>query len=463
MSITFVDRAGELEFLESLWRKDSSFLPIYGRRRVGKTRLVKEFIADKPAVYYLARNSTYLDNLREFSRAVLERFPAPYLSDASFSSFVDVFRYLAEKGKLVVVIDEFPYLIQSDKRVLSEFQYIVDEIVRASNLHLLLVGSSVGMMEEHVLSQKSPLYGRRDGQIRLSPLSFFDSWKLLRVSAEEAIRIYGVTGGVPAYLGLFRSFDDVKRLAFDKRGFLYAEGDFLLSSELREPRTYKLILKAVAEGKRRFNEISSFTGIPRSNLFKYAEVLERLGFLRRETPVTASPKTKNTLYRIGDNYLAFYFRFVERYRDRIELESLDFWGEFLEDYNRHLGLVFEDIAKGLLIEMNRAGRLPLKFTKIGRWWRRGEEIDLVALDEREKKALFVEVKWKELREKEARGILRDLERKAKLVGLDGWERHYGLVAKSIEGKEELNEEGFLLWDLGALNGSNQTQRSEPSS
>ncbi|WP_258084301.1 ATP-binding protein [Thermococcus thermotolerans] len=448
MPITFVDRKKELGFLERLWGMDNSFLPVYGRRRVGKTRLIKEFIADKPAIYYLARNSTYLDNLRGFSRLVLERFSIPYLSEESFSSFGDVFRYLAERGKLVVVIDEFPYLIQSDKRVLSEFQYIVDEIVRASSLHLLLVGSSVGMMEEHVLSQKSPLYGRRDGQIKLSPLGFFDSWRLLGVGVEEAVRIYGITGGIPAYLELFKKFDDVKRLAFDKRGFLYAEGDFLLSSELREPRVYKLILKAIAEGKRRFNEISAFTGIPRSNLFKYVEVLERLGFLRRGIPVTASPKTKNTLYSIADNYLAFYFRFVERYKDWIELESLEFWGEFMEEYNHYLGGVFEDVANQFLIQLNKAGRLPFRFTKIGRWWRKGEEIDILALNEREKKALLVEVKWRELSEREARGILKDLERKAELVGLDEWEHHYGLVAKSVEGKEELREESVLIWDLG---------------
>ncbi|WP_456368538.1 AAA family ATPase, partial [Thermococcus sp.] len=195
MPITFIDRESELTFMEELWKRENSFLPIYGRRRVGKTRLVKEFIKDKPAVYYLSRNSTYLDNLRGFSDEVLKKFPSPYLTQDSFRSFADAFRYLSEKGKVVVVIDEFPYLIQSDKRVLSEFQYIVDEVVRASKLHLILVGSSVGMMEEYFLSQKSPLYGRRDGQIRLEPLDFFNSWKLLGVDAEEAVKIYGVTGG----------------------------------------------------------------------------------------------------------------------------------------------------------------------------------------------------------------------------------------------------------------------------
>lgn len=447
MPITFVDRESELSFMEELWERDNSFLPIYGRRRVGKTRLVKEFIKDKPAVYHLARNSTYLDNLRDFAGAVLERYPSPYLTPESFSSFADVFRYLSEKGKIVVVIDEFPYLIQSDKRVLSEFQYIVDEVVRASKLHLILVGSSVGMMEEHVLSQKSPLYGRRDGQIRLEPLDFFNSWRLLRVDLEEAVRIYGVTGGIPAYLILFSRFGDVKRLAFSKQGFLYAEGDFLLSSELREPKVYKLVLKAIAEGRTRFNEISTFTGIPRSNLFKYVEVLERLGFLKREKPITAPPKTKNTRYRISDKYIRFYFRFVERYRDEVELESLDFWEEFLEEYNAYLGGIFEDVARQFLVGLNRVGKLPFRLTKIGRWWHKNEEIDLVALNERERRALLVEVKWKDLSVREVRGVLKDLERKGELIGLDGWEKSYGIVAKKVEGKGRLRENGFFTWDL----------------
>ena len=447
MSITFVDRESELTFMDECWKKKNTFLPIYGRRRVGKTRLVKEFIRNKPAVYYLSRNSTYLDNLREFSREILKRYPSPFLNPSSFSRFSDVFRYLAENGKLVVVIDEFPYLIQSDRRILSEFQYIVDEILRNSELYLILVGSSVGMMEERVLSQKSPLYGRRDGQVRLDQLDFFSSWKLLRVDIEEAVRIYGMTGGVPAYLEIFDSFADVKSIAFSKHGFLYGEADFLLSSELREPRVYKLILKAIAEGKTRFNEISTYTGIPRPNLFKYVEVLEKLGFLRREIPVTARPKTKNTRYRIADNYLGFYFRFVERYRDEIELESLDFWDEFLRNYEMYLGSIFEDIAKQFLVELNKSGKLPFRFTKIGRWWHRNEEIDLLALNEREKKALLVEVKWKDLSEREARGILKSLERKSELVGLEGWEHFYGLVPKEVKNKETLRGEGWLLWDL----------------
>ncbi|WP_297463680.1 DUF234 domain-containing protein [Thermococcus sp.] len=150
---------------------------------------------------------------------------------------------------------------------------------------------------------------------------------------------------------------------------------------------------------------------------------------------------------MADNYIGFYFRFVERYRDEVELESLDFWGEFLEEYNAYLGGIFEDVARQFLIKLNKAGRLPFRFTKVGRWWRKGEEIDIVALNERERRALLVEIKWKDLSMRKARGVLKDLERKGELIGLEGWEKSYGLVARKVKGKERLGENGFLAWDL----------------
>ncbi|MBO8181152.1 MAG: DUF234 domain-containing protein, partial [Archaeoglobus sp.] len=151
---------------------------------------------------------------------------------------------------------------------------------------------------------------------------------------------------------------------------------------------------------------------------------------------------------IADPYFAFWFRYVHPNVDLIETGQGDFLVELvMENLSEYLGWVFENIAKDFLIKLNRAGKLPFRFTKIGRWWGKGGKIDLVALNERERKALLVEVKWKDLSEREARGILRDLERKSQLVGLDDWEKNYRLVAKSVEGKEELKNEGWLVWDL----------------
>jgi len=161
---------------------------------------------------------------------------------------------------------------------------------------------------------------------------------------------------------------------------------------------------------------------------------------------------RRSVYRISDALFNFWFRFVFPRRDEIEM-GFDVVEDIKEEFNEYLGLAFEGIAKQFLVRLNMDGKLPFRFTRIGRWWRKGEEIDLVALNERERKALFVEVKWKDLSEREARGILKDLERKAELVGLEEWEKHYGLVAKSVEGKEELKEEGYLAWDLGDFNRS----------
>ena len=168
--------------------------------------------------------------------------------------------------------------------------------------------------------------------------------------------------------------------------------------------------------------------------------------LKRELP--AGKKAKKGIYRFKDLYFAFWFRFVAPYFEEIESGfpegALE---EFEGEFNHYLGFAFEEIAKQFLIELNRASKLPFRFTKIGRWWHRGEEIDLVALNEREKKVLFVEVKWKELSEREARGVLKDLERKGELVGLEGWEESYGLVAKRVEGKVGLRRESWQVWDL----------------
>ena len=169
-----------------------------------------------------------------------------------------------------------------------------------------------------------------------------------------------------------------------------------------------------------------------------------MGYIGEKRPIVGKGRT---VYRINDNLFNFWFRFVLPRRDEIEM-GFDVVEEIKGEFNDYLGFIFEEVARQFLVSLNRAGKLPSRFTKIGRWWHRGEEIDLVALNEREKKALFLEVKWKSLSEREARGILKDLEKKSELVGLDRWEKWYGLVAKDIEGKEELRTEGYLAWDLG---------------
>ncbi|ASJ14023.1 ATP-binding protein [Thermococcus radiotolerans] len=440
--VKFVNRNEELKALrERLSSENFELIVIYGRRRVGKTRLVLEAVKDVPHVYYLAIEG---DNLRHFRETAERVFPEARYARGSWEALLHTLR-----GK-VIVIDEFPNLIKEDPRVLSEFQRVIDTDLSNSNTKLILLGSSVGMMTEKVLSYKSPLYGRRTGSMKLKPLKFFHLREFYpRSSWEELVEVYGMTDGIPFYITQVRLpfWEWLDRELRNPVSFFRDEVDFLLRYEFTETRTYRRILEAIALGKTTPKEIRDFIGMRHSDVTPYLRNLIETGLVVREVPITEKPNSKRGRYYVADNFLAFWFRFIYPNLSAIEEGIFDV-EEIERDYNHYLGPVFEKIAEQFLIELNKARELPFRFTRIGKWWYKNEEIDLVTLNEREKKVLFVEVKWKELSEREARGILKDLERKAELVRLDDWEKSYGLVAKGVEGKEELREGGRLVWDLG---------------
>ncbi|WP_457750892.1 ATP-binding protein [Thermococcus sp.] len=453
----FVDRKRELEFLERAYSSDrAEFLVIYGRRRIGKTELLLHFARNKPHVYFLATEKPYRDNLRE-----LQGLLAEFLGDRLFGkvAFGDIDELLMAFGerigdeRVTLIIDEFPLLVEHYRPVLSLLQKAWDLKLSETKIMLILCGSSVSAMENEVLAYKSPLYGRRTGQWRLTEIPFFHIGEFLPgYTVEDLVKVWSISGGIPAYLLQFspeKSFDEnVVERVLSKGAFLYEEAEFLLREELREPANYFAILQAIAAGRSRFGEIVNATGLDKSLVSKYLAVLQRLGIVEREVPVTATVKeaSKRGLYSIADNYFAFWFRYVLPNKSYLEAGlAEDVWKRSKEDFNTYMGSVFEKLVRNPEVFFRLTG---FRFTKLGRWWRKGEEIDLLALNERERKALFVEIKWKDLSEREARGILKDLERKAKLVGLEGWEKSYGLVAKSLEGKEELKAKGYLVWDLG---------------
>ncbi|AMQ18723.1 ATP-binding protein [Thermococcus peptonophilus] len=443
----FVDRKEELESLrERLLSENFELVVIYGRRRVGKTRLVLEAVKGIPHVYYLAVEG---DNLRHFRETAERIFPEVRYSREDWEGTLH-----ALKGK-VIVIDEFPNLIKEDPKVLSVFQRAIDIDLSNSGTKLILLGSSVGMMAEKVLSYKSPLYGRRTGSMKLKPMSFFALKEFFpEASWEELVEIYGLTDGIPFYITRVKLpfWEWLEKELKDPVSFFRDEVDFLLRYEFSEISTYKRILEAIALGRTTPKEIRDFTGMRHSDITPYLRNLISVDLLIREVPVTEKPTSKRGRYYLADNFLAFWFRFVYPNLSRIEEGTFEV-AEIRETYPHYLGRVFEKVARQFLVGMNKAGKLPFRLTKIGRWWYKGEEIDLVALNERERKALFVEVKWKDLGKREARGILKDLERKAELVGLEDWERSYGLIAKGIDGKDGLREESFLVWDLKEFNGS----------
>ncbi|NJE76735.1 ATP-binding protein [Thermococcus sp. ES12] len=452
MILKFIDREDELKALEELYSQGKAqFVLIYGRRRIGKTELVKRFIEGKKSFYFLARKEPMELELERIVRSFNRRFNV-FIEAKNLEEF---FEEVANFGRLVFVIDEFPYWVEEDRSIPSTFQYIWDEILRESQVMLILLGSSISTMEG-LMSYKNPLYGRRTAQLKLSALGFFhlrDAFP--SYSWEELVKVYGTIDGIPAYLGYFDDSlsveENIERNFYRRVSVLYEDAERLLKDELREPITYLNILKAINDGKTKLTEIANETKVAVTNLPKYLKTLETLDLVYREFPVTVRERKRFGVYRVRDFYYRFWLRFVYPYRDDIEIGAIRF-EDFRDDFNKYLGEVFESVAREFLIRLNSKNELPFRFTKIGRWWDRREEIDLVALNSLNGEAGLFEVKWKELSRRGVLKVLRTLEKKGEKAEL-GKRRYYGLIAKRVEGKEELQEMGYLVFDLKDFGGA----------
>ena len=455
----FVDRNAELDFLRERYNSGKAELIIlYGRRRIGKTYLLRKFLEEVGGVYLLAEENE--TNLEDFSSRLAGYFNDPFLRENPIQNWGAFFTYLAGKSgeRLVVVIDEVQYLAKAERGFLSTLQKYWDLYLANTKIMLILCGSLVSFMEG-ILSAKSPIYGRRTGAWKVDEIGFFDLLEFHPIDLETVIKVYGVFGGVPQYWADYNPekdfWDNIRTLILSKGAKYYDEPKYLLKEELRDVSRYFSILRAIALGYTRFGQIADRARIETKSLGKYLNVLEEMGYIREERPIVGKERT---VYRIKDNFFNFWFRFVFPRRDEIEM-GFDVVGGIKGEFNNYLGFIFEDIARQFLMTLNRAGKLPFRFTKIGRWWHKNEEIDLVALNETERMALFVEAKWKSLSERESRGILKDLKRKAELFGLNDWGKYYGLVARQVEGKGELRSGGWLVWDLGDFQGITRSEAS----
>lgn len=452
----FVNRTEELAFLEKYFAQPGfQFIPLYGRRRVGKTRLVREFIRDKRAIYFLADSVTEGEQFRNLGREVGEYFADTILAESGFRDWQQFFRYLkgkAEHERLVVVIDEFPYLVNSNKGISSIFQKGIDTHLKESNVFLILLGSSIGMMEEEVLYYKAPLYGRRTASLEVREMPFDALTEFFpEASLSERLAIYGVFGAIPAYIERLDPRGDIINaitdLILDRGSFLYNEVEFLLREELREPRNYFVILRAIAQGKRKMAEIINDTGFEKTHLARYLDILRSLRFVDKEIPVTEKypDKSRMGLYRLHDRYFTFWFKYVFPHRSRLEIGNTDYLlGKIRESFNQHLSFVYEDVCRELCLGLMKAG--IMSFSAIGRWWQKTEEIDLVMLDEESDTICFGECKWSI--NPVGEDIFRDLLRKATLVtwGSEQRRERFILFSKSgfTEGMQKLAAKEAVL-------------------
>ena len=435
----FINRTRELKALEGFWaEKKSQLLILYGRRRVGKTELVKHFIHKKNGLYFLADKRTESEQLKELSSIVANHFNDELLELRPFASWLEFFIYLSKnkQKRLVLAIDEYPYLVESNTATSSVFQKGWDEYLKHANVLLILLGSSVSVMESETLIHKSPLYGRRSGQLLLNSFSFKESAKFYsHLSFKGFMDIYSIAGGVPLYLLEFSPDKDLKiniqEKIFTKTAFLHNEIEFLLKEELREPKNYFAVLRALSLGKTKFGEIINETGLEKNILTKYLGTLEKLGFIRRELPVTERniDKSRKGLYVIVDNFARFWFKYCYPNRSLLELGSYprvhkqihDHWAIFCSK-------TYEDVCQELLVDLQAK---IFDFEKIGRWWDKDNEIDIVAFSDSENKILFAEVKYS--LKPVGINILEDLIEKAKRVIWNNDKRQEYYLLASLSG------------------------------
>jgi len=449
MILQFIDRQDELQSLNALFtKKRAALVLLYGRRRVGKTRLIQEFMKDKRGLYFYVPNAEEKTILAEFSRVVESEF----FEGFRFVDLASFMEYLIKKCGTngVVAVDEFQRLANVGGAI-SMLQKHWDEKVSKTRCLLILSGSSIGAIRRVALSGDAPLYGRRTATLKIEPLKYLDLFEWFKkYSAEELVTVYGSFGGTPAYL---EHMDDnlsveenIVEKILSKRSPLHDEPEMLLMEEIRAPQRYMDILSVIALGKNTISEIADATGLSRENATTYLKTLEILDLIERVTPVT-EPEAKRGLYRIRDPFFIFWFGFVRPNKRQLELGlEKNVWHNIREEFKAHLGRIFEDICAEVLVEMTKRNLLPLQMEKIGKWWWKETEIDLVGLESKGKRALAIEAKLTELNHQEAKKLLSELTIKAKQIP-NAKECIIGVMAKKIGKKEKIRNEGFIALDL----------------
>ena len=435
----FIGRERELAALNRLYVSDKfEFAVIYGRRRVGKTALINQFIGGKNAIYFMGVESNAKQNLENFSKSILE-YRTGIETDGSFHSFQAALEYvfkLSENERLILAIDEYPYVARSSKSLASTLQLLIDQYKDRSKLMLILCGSSMSYMEDHVLAYKAPLYGRRTAQLKIVPFDFGETCRYFQhFSDEDKALVYGIVGGTPQYLlqmdDKLSIEDNIKNTYLNPASALFEEPESLLRQEVREPALYNAVITAIATGSSRMSEIASKVGEDTNVCSVYVKNLVALGIIRKETPY-GEKTSRKAIYAIEDNLFRFWYRFVPENNSIIARGAADLAYKriepFLPDY---MGKVFEEICKQYLWKLLLSGKCPVQFSSLGRWWgtdpneKRRAEIDIFAEQDKDT-ALFGECKW--TNEKADLGVLETLVKRSNLFSYRT--KYFYLFAKS---------------------------------
>lgn len=441
----FVGREKELASLAQHYQTDKfQFAVIYGRRRIGKTALINEFLKDKKAIFFTAIEENAEDNLARLSRAIRHFIDPNTIDDSPFASFETALAevaQLAQKERVVLVIDEYPYLAQAYPAISSMLQYYIDHQYSKTNLFLILCGSSMSFMEYQVLGYKSPLYGRRTCQYKLKPFTQKEAEELYpNFSKMETFEINSIMGGIPKYLRLVSDklsvIDNIKRTFLNTDSILFEEPSNLLKQELRDPATYNSIINAIATGASKLSKIASKANVASGAVSKYLQNLISLGIISKKVPVTEMGKSKsrNTIYIISDGMFRFWYTFVSKNFSLIEAGYPDPVAEQVKKgLPNFLGPSFEHLSQEFMWHHLMDKKIvPEPFRQLGYWWgtdpheKAKVEMDVVGISIDNLAGFFGECKWKN--EPVSRSVLEKLIYRSNLFNYP--KKYYYLFSKT---------------------------------
>ncbi len=395
--------------MDRAWSSEKAELMIlYGRRRVGKTRLLTHWINkhDAHGVYWMAEATSALDQLRSFSQAVAD-FEDPDVeapADLTYPNWDYALRRVAraaQEQRIALFIDEVTYLLDATPAIVGTFQKAWDQWLSQSNVFLALCGSQMGLMQKELLSHDAPLYGRATVQMKLDPLrygatrDFFPDY-----SARERVTLYAIWGGIPAYWERLDQklsvLENLSLLLAPSNSWMMDEPRLLLQDFVNDPHNYVGVMRTIAKGIHTFSAIGRQTGLSMGHTSQYLSLLRDTGFVARLTPVTDnSPNSRRGRYFVTDPYLRFYYRFLAAYHSKLALgqhqQTLDLIQASLPDYIQQY--TWPELCREWLLRASDEGALPFTVEEVGSEWRRSFTLDVAGIDEDKKQMVVGLCHW----------------------------------------------------------------------
>lgn len=432
----FIGRTEELKKLNELYRTVGfNMAVVYGRRRIGKSTLLAEFVKDKKAIYYMATKVGTARNVELLAKEAVKVL-APALKNISFRTIEDLLAFIGESAtdeKMVFIIDELPYWAEKDESILSIFQKFADNEWAEKNILFILCGSALSFMEDKVLSEKSPLFGRRTAQIKLEAFNYLEAAEFVPdYSNEDKAICYGITGGVAKYLSLMdntKSMDEnITEQFFEKTGYLYDETRNLLVQEFSDITIVNNIIEQIAAGENTLNVIADKVHEKETTVLYSLNKLISVGLVERRVCITEEKNKKKTQYVLKDHMFKFWYSYVPAATSSIELGKGKVYYDKLVKPNIHafMGKVFEEMCQYFTLNAGLEGKMNCFVTETGTWWgteliedengnRRVQtaDVDVVGLSLSEKCMVVGECKFKN--EKIDKSIYETLIRRSKVI------------------------------------------------